>query len=495
MELKLVNINKAVIEKLKTWKESPLQFIQDCIQVTPTEQQLQLLTGKSSIAKHKRTSVRSGHGPGKTTVAAWIILWFMITRPFAKVVCTAPTARQLRDVLRTEIAKWLRQSVLADEFIIQKEKIFHKESPDEWWIRFISPSVSATKEDQAETLAGLHADHLLIVVDEASGVPDPTFVPLEGALSSEDNKVLLIGNPTKSSGYFYDTQFRTDIQKDWNCLHWDARESSRVPKEQVEYFARKYGVDSNVFKIRVEGNPPTQDENTLIPLWAAQQCIGKEIQVAEDEPLYLGVDVARYGNDASIILPRTGLQIHPWETFRKLNTIDLGGFIIQTYTEMKASGCAIDVIGVGAGVSDWLEKHHLKNLYQVNVANSSSNLEKYDRLRDELWVKMRDNCLLGMYSFPDTKVNGETESLGEQLASELACVRYKFNAHGGIVVESKKDLKARGVDSPNIADALGLTEYFANSATRVFAKKEEDYSIGRRYRDTGVSSGQSWMSL
>jgi hypothetical protein len=91
-----------------------------------------------------------------------------------------------------------------------------------------------------------------------------------------------------------------------------------------------------------------------------------------------------------------------------------------------------------------LQKHHLKNLYPVNVASSSSDIEKYDRLRDELWCKVRDKCLLGLFSFPNTKVNGEQETLGDKLASELATVRYKFNKHGGYVVESKKEMKARG---------------------------------------------------
>jgi phage terminase large subunit len=257
-----------------------------------------------------------------------------------------------------------------------------------------------------------------------------------------------------------------------------------------EYFAKKYGLDSNVFRIRVEGNPPLQDETTLIPLWTAEQCIGQEFEVAEDEPLYLGVDVARYGDDASIIMPRRGLKVFPWETFRKLNTIDLGGFIIQTYQELNASGCGIDSIGVGAGVADWLEKHNLDNLYQVNVSLSSSDIQKYHRLRDELWCKVRDNCLLGKYSFPDVKLHGDAESLGQQLASELATVRYKFNPHGGVIVESKKDLKARGIPSPNIADALCITEYFSNTATRVFTKEKEPPT--RNYRNTSYS-GQAWM--
>ena len=481
-------INKSVVNKLKEWRNSPLQFVKECLNATPSLQQIEAL---EAVRKYKRITIRSGHGTGKDAVVSWIAIWFMTTRPFAKTACTAPTNRQLRDILVSEISKWLRGSTVADEFIIRKDVIHHREAPKEWWIRFISPSVKATKDEQAETLAGLHADHLLIIVDEASGVPDPVYVPLEGAMTQEDNIVILIGNMTRNSGYFYDTHFNQAIARDWCRLHWDSRKSSNVSASMPEYFARKYGVDSNVYRIRVEGNPPLQDDTSLIPLWAAEQCIGKELEVAEDEPLYLGVDVARYGDDASIILPRRGLLIYPWEEFRKLNTIDLGGFINQTYQELDASGCAIDVIGVGAGVADWLEKRRMKNLYQVNVANASSNLEKFDRLRDELWCRVRDNCILGLYSFPEIKVNGETETLGQKLANELACVRYKFNAHGGIKVESKKEMKARGVDSPNIADALGLTEYFHNSSTRVFAKTKPEVQK-HNYRDM-YSTEHSWM--
>jgi hypothetical protein len=483
------NINQSVLNKLKEWKNSPLQFAKDCIQAEPTTQQIELLT---SVQKEKRITIRSGHGTGKDCSVSWVIFWFMITRPYAKVVCTAPTNRQLKDVLVSELSKWLRQSTFKDEFVIHKDIIFHHEAPKEWWIRFISPSVRATKEEQAETLAGLHGDHLLIIVDEASGVPDPTFVPLEGALTQPDNKVIMIGNMTRNSGYFYDSHFHQVISKEWHKLHWDSRKSSRVDKSMYEYFARKYGVESNIYRIRVEGNPPLQDDTTLIPLWAAEQCIGQDFEVAEDEPLYLGVDVARYGDDASIIMPRRGLKILAWETFRKLNTIDLGGFINQTYQELDAAGCAIDSIGVGAGVADWLEKHNMKNLYQVNVTAASSDILKYHKLRDELWCKVRDNCLLGKYSFPDVKANGEEESLGQQLASELATVRYKFNAHGGFVVESKKDLKARGIPSPNIADALCLTEYFHNEATKVFSKEKPEHYSKRNYRNEGCGS-VSWM--
>ena len=485
------SLNKSVLKKLAEWKYSPLSFVHDCIKATPSTQQIELL---QAVGKNKRVTVRSGHGCGKDASAAWLAMWFLVTRPFAEVIVTAPTNRQLRDIFLAEISKWLRQSPVADEFIVRKDSIQHKEAPKEWWLKLISPSVRGTKDEQAETLAGLHDDHMFIICDEASGIPDPTFIPLEGAMTQEDNKVLLIGNMTKNFGYFYDTHFHSEIKKHWTRLHWDSRDSSNVDPSMPLYFETKYGLDSNVYRIRVEGNPPLQDENTLIPLWAAQQCIGNDFQVAENEPLYLGVDVARYGDDSSIILPRRGNKVYPWETFRKLNTIDLGGFINQTYQELDANGIGIDSIGVGAGVSDWLEKRNIDNLYQVNVTMSSSDITKYHRLRDELWCKVRDNCLLGKYSFPNITANGETETLGEQLANELAIVRYTFNSHGGYVIESKKDLKSRGIDSPNIADALCITEYFSNESTRVFSKEKEDYESFGKYSNF-QNSEAAWMGM
>ncbi|MEA1998331.1 MAG: hypothetical protein U9N61_03265, partial [Euryarchaeota archaeon] len=329
----------------------------------------------------------------------------MATRSYPKIACTAPTARQLSDILWSEISKWLRQSKVADEFVLQKDKLFHKAAPKEWWCRAISPSVKASKEDQAETLAGLHGDHLLIIVDESSGVPDPVYIPLEGAMTQEDNMVLLIGNPTKNTGYFHDTQFHPVISKKWTKFHWDSRESTNVSEEMIQYFRDKYGEDSNVFRIRVAGEPPIDDESTFIQLSWAQQCIGNEIEVDEEWPMYLGVDVARYGDDSSIILPRRGNKIYPWETFRGVNTIKLAQHIVQTHADTNASGVGIDEIGVGGGVVDWLTDDPRglgpRITYGINVATSANDPKQYFRLRDELWGLVRDKCMRAKFSFPD----------------------------------------------------------------------------------------------
>jgi phage terminase large subunit len=471
-------MNQWVLDRLKVWKDSPLQFVQDCIEAVPSDQQAEALY---KFPKVNRMSIRSGHGTGKDACASWIILWFMATRAYSKVVCTAPTNRQLADILWSELSKWLRRSKFQDEFIIQKDKMFHKDAPKEWWARAVSPSVKANKEEQAETLAGFHGDHLLIVADEASGIPDPVFIPLEGALTQEDNRVLLIGNMTQNMGYFYDSHFHPKISQVWETLHWDSRKSSNVKPSYPQYMKDKYGEESNIFRIRVMGDPPLESENTLIPLAWALQCVSNETEIAEDEPIYLGVDVARYGEDKSIIMPRKGLRIYPWDTFQGMNTIDLGARVMANFLDMEASGIACDEIGVGAGVTDWLQKRPggMTTVFGINTANSSSDKNKYVNLRDELWAGMREKCMRQQYWFP-----GATEKereLSNELCNELAALTYEL--HGSAIkVESKKQAKMRGVASPNIADALALTEYFSNISYLLWTKTDKHKHQQEKWR-------------
>jgi len=467
-------LNEVIYNKIKEWRNNAVLFVEEVLLINKphikiSKQQREFL---EALPKQKRISIRSGHGTGKDASASWAILWFLSTRVYAKIVCTAPTARQLNDILWSEISKWARESAIQDEFVIQSEKIFHKGAPKEWWARAVSPSVKADPQDQAETLAGFHGDHLFIVVDEASGVEDPVFIPIEGAMTQEDNRVLLIGNPTKNKGYFHDTQFHSEIKKMWHKLHWDSRDSENVKPDYPLYMAKKYGIDSNVFRIRVAGEPPLEDERTLIPLWWAEQCIGKEINVDDEEFTYLGVDVARYGEDKSIILPRQGMLVHPWARFQSMNTITLAGNVLMQYQDVGAVGCGVDVIGVGAGVADYLRKQRMPGLFDINVSWASSDSTKYALLRDELWWRMREKCMYGYYSFPDIKLPGETLSLGQELANELSTPYYDFNRNGAVKVESKEKMKKRGIASPNIADALGITEYFYGMSARIFKKKE-----------------------
>jgi hypothetical protein len=259
----------------------------------------------------------------------------------------------------------------------------------------------------------------------------------------------------------------------WNKLHWDSRDSENVDQAYPKYMADKYGEDSNVFRIRVMGDPPKDDERTFIPLDWAISCIDNQFEIDPYAPCYLGVDVARYGEDESIILPRKGLKIYPWSTFQGMNTIDLGGHALETLREFDADGMGVDEIGVGAGLVDWLQKlpGGLRKAHGVNVTRESSDKNRFHRLRDELWWEMREKCRKQMYWFPgDTAKERE---LSNELCNELSSLYYDFDNNGAYVVESKKMAKARGIKSPNIADALGISEYFYNSAYQLFLKSND----------------------
>jgi hypothetical protein len=470
--------------KLKEWRDSTHQFAVECCNMKPTSQQIDLF---NAFDNNNMISVRSGHGTGKDASASIIILKFLTCFPYPKIPCTGPTGHQLRDVLWAEIHKWLRQSKVKDEFVWNNERIYLKSAKEEWFAVARSVNVRGTAEDQAETFAGFHADALLYVVDESSGVPAPVFGPIEGGLTGKNNKALLIGNMTKKEGYFYDTHFHEKVKDLWFKLHWDSRKSSLVTDQWVNFFINKYGQNSNVFRIRVMGEPPLEDENyqSVIPFAWANQCIDNEILVGTDEPKYLGVDVARYGDDKSIILPRTGLDIHEYHEYENMNTIELGGWINHHFGEEEAAGIAIDEIGVGAGVTDWLEKKHDSGIvHGVNVSNRPNDLERFSRLRDELWWAVRENCMKKRYRFPF----GEK---GRTLVDELSTPRYEL-MENKIKVESKKKMRLRGVASPNVAEALLMSEVFALNATTTWPK---DPPATRYKQERTYNDPLAWMSI
>lgn len=466
------------LNKMQEWQNSLPLFVDECLGAKPTNQQVGAL---KDFQNTKMMSIRSGHGTGKDTFASWVILWYLTTKLYPKVPCTAPTGHQLRDVLWAEIYKWLRQSKVKDEFTWNNERIYLKAAKEEWFAVARSVNVRGSSEEQAETLAGLHADNMLFVVDESSGVPDPVYKPIEGALTTKGNQVLLIGNMTKREGYFHETHYNPALAKFWKRLHWDSRDSSRVSDEWVDYMREKYGEDSNVFRIRVMGEPPLSDENyqSVIPYDWAMACMDNDIgEPAKDEPKYIGVDVARFGDDSSVILPRTGLLIHPFHKFKGMNTIELGGYVNHIYNEEEARGIAIDEIGVGAGVTDWLMKHHDRGVvHGVNVSNSANDPERFHRLRDELWWTVREKCMKQSYSFPPG-------AQGQELVDDLAAPTYEI-VESKIKVEGKKKMKARNVASPDVAEALLMTEYFGLNASRKWptAPREDYQSEDYSYND------------
>ncbi len=410
-------------------------------------------------ARKRGISIMAGRGVGKDTFAAWAVLWFLCCFPYPKIPCTAPTAHQLKDILWAEISKWIRHSNKAgNSFVndvitwnsesVYMNQVKSKKPGGEWYAVARTCNTKASAEEQAETLSGFHEDYQMFVVDEASAVPDPVFKPIEGTLTGACNFALVIFNPTRSVGFALRTQQQD--RKEWITLQWNAEESEIVSQDQIEYMRKKYGRDSNAYRISVLGLPPKSDDDGLIKWDWIQDAIDREVDTKGYKDK-IGIDVGG-GGDKSIFLNRTGYKVRDMAENRNEDTMVMTGWTAEHLKDFDRSSCEvmIDIVGIGRGVYDRLREIGFSWITGVNVSNSAFHPDRFSRLRDELWWRMRESFERGEISIPND----------DELISELSVVKYETDSNGKIKVESKKDLRRRNVPSPNKADALALTFYF-----------------------------------
>jgi phage terminase large subunit len=426
------------------WRQGgPAQFAVDVFGATPTEQQWE---ASRAIVERRRVSIRSGHGTGKSAFMAWCVLWFMSCYYPCKVPATAPTSHQLEDILWAEIAKWhaaMRERVpqLANEFEWTKERFYLKSNPNE------SFAVARTaRPERPEALQGFHSENILFLIDEASGVAENVFQVAEGALSTEGAFVVMAANPTREEGYFYDSHHK--MRERWAALHWDGEQSPMVSRQYVDDMRAKYGVDSPIYQVRVKGNFATATDG-VIPLSLCEAARVREVQPIASAPVIWGLDVARFGDDSTALAKRKGnVQLEPCREWYGKDTMQTAGLIKLEYdgAKEKPSVINVDVIGIGSGVVDRLSELGLP-VKGVNVAESASACEQYNRLRDELWFLGRE-----WLEARDCRLADDDELIGE-----LVTPKFQILSSGKIKVESKDELKKRGVASPNRADAWLLT--------------------------------------
>jgi phage terminase large subunit len=430
---------------------------------------LPLTAKEASYVSKRGISVMSGQGTGKDAWASWIILHFVFCMRRCKVLCTAPAGLQLKSVLWTEIHKWLSTSNIKEAIVHQSEKVFFKEEGGKQ--QFAIPRTiqkNSSPEEQAETLAGLHEDYMLYVVDEASGVPDAVYKPIEGSMTGRCNLALVIFNPTKHTGYAFKTQ--TEWARDWVCLHWDAEESELVSKTQIASMEAKYGRESNQFRVRVKGLPPRIDPDVLIPYEWAIMAVERDLEADPLDPYILGVDVGRYGDDPSVILRRQGpIVADPILSYTGHDTEEVAKKVMDEIYKWEPICTCIDVIGVGAGVYDKI-KHVAKCIPVAVSEKAPRNPERFSRLRDELWWSLRERFEQGTIKIPN-----DTELIGE-----LTTIKYNFarTSSDKLKIESKRELRDRGLASPNKADALCFTEF--GQVYTTLARKYGGQSAPRR---------------
>jgi len=436
------------VEFVESYHQNPVAFVQQVLGIEPDPWQADLL---NEIAKGtRRCSVRSGHGVGKSSAASWAMIWFLLTRYPCKVVCTSPTSAQLFDALFGEVLRWVKAlpEVLQALLETKTDRVYLKAAPNEAWI-----SARTSRSESPETLAGIHSTNCLILIDEASGVPESVFEAGYGTMSSANATVVLLGNPTRTSGYFFDTH-HSNRDKWWtrkvSCL-----DSPRVAPAYVDEMREKYGPDSNAFRIRVLGEFAVADDDTVIGLEIVESSFKRDIEVDEEAEIIWGLDVARFGSAYSVLCKRQGRVVTHFQDWKNLDLMQLTGAIKADFDAIRPSEqpaeILVDSIGVGGGVVDRLQELGLPAI-GINTAESPSMGTTYMNLRAELWFKVKAWLETREVRLPKD----------DKLLAELVSPRYQFTSAGKMKIESKDDMKKRGLPSPDKADALCLT--FAGDA-------------------------------
>lgn len=424
------------------YARAPIAFVREILMADPDPWQTEVLRAISR--GHTRISIRSGHGVGKSCLAAWVIVWFANTRAPFKCAVTAPSSSQLFDVLWPEIGKWYGRLPKGwhDLWNITASKIELKGDQES----FITARTS--RADQPEAMAGLHSNNILLVADEASGIDEAVYEAASGSMSSAGAITLLIGNPTRNSGFFWRTH---TLERDrWHTMAVSSADSRRVTGEYVDEMARRYGTESNAYKVRVLGQFPTADDDTYIPAELVDTAMARDVPLDLTAPEIWGLDCARFGSDASVLIKRRGYCVtEAPRRWRNISTMELAGAVKHEFDQTVGSPpslIVIDSIGIGAGVVDRLHEQSLPIL-GINVAEVSSSKQQFMRLRDELWARLREWLATRRCRLPRD----------DQFRDDLVSAKYSFTSDGKLLIESKESMRRRGLPSCDHADALMLT--------------------------------------
>lgn len=439
-------------EAINFYIDHPVEFAIDILKVQPTLEQQAVM---NDVAKFPMVSVKSGHGVGKSALESWIIWWYISTRPYPKILCTAPTKHQLHDILWAEVSKWKRNSKSLDEdFEWTSEKIYLKGSQEEWF-------AIARTSNKPDALQGTHAEHVLIIIDEASGVPDIVFEPVLGSMSTIDAKLLMCGNPTQLVGFFYESH--TTKRKLYKTHTIDGSKCERVDKNYVQTIIDMFGKDSDVYRVRVAGEFPKSNPDSFIGL----DIIRTEKKVIDVvESIDLGVDVARYGDDESVVATTYNKsQVERLNVFKHNDTMKLTGQIVNIIKMLNLKyplvivRVKIDCDGLGVGVYDRLkevivEKNLKAKAIECHFGGKGGKVSydepiEYYNSTGIMWGTLRSKLKNNEITIPNN----------EELIKQITNRKYFINSDGTIKLERKEDMKKRNVHSPDRADAVVLSLY------------------------------------
>ena len=442
----------AAVRTLVRWKTDPVAFVREAFQVQPDEWQADVLT---AFATEQRVGMIAAKGCGKTTVEAWCLLNFLCTRPHANIAATSISGDNLRDGLWKETALWLQRSAfLSKSFVWQKERIVSTTHPATWWASARTWSKSANPQQQSETLAGLHSDFMMFVMDEAGSIPQAVAVTAEAALASGvDTKLMIGGNPTSLDGPLYAAGVThrhlwhvTQVSGDPDDPNRSPRISLEWAKQQIE----SYGRENPWVMVNVLGQFPPSSLNSLLGPEEVQAAMKRRLLTTEYDwaQKRLGVDVARFGDDRTVLFPRQGRASFRPRVMRHERGSAVSTVIATAVLQAKATwGSEMEIVdatgGWAAGAVDVLSTG---GTHPITVQfHAPADDPRFANRRAEMWFAMSEWIKRGA-ALPPLP----------ELVAELSTPTYMFN-NGRFQLEPKDAIKKRLGRSPDLADALALT--------------------------------------
>lgn len=453
-------------------KAMPDLWIRETTGEKPWRKQREILR---ALAVHRRVAVASCNSAGKSWLAARSAAWFMNNFYPAVVVTTAPTDRQVRRILWKEIH---RLSNRAKRFgidlggkLLTKSWEFNEEH---FAFGF------ATRDYDPDAFQGIHSDNILVIVDEAAGISEPIWEGIMSVVRGSNAKLLAIGNPTNLDGTFYNAF----TAKGWWTTHISAFETPNlqgrgviipglITEQDIEDAREDWGEDSFLWQSRILGIFPDKVEDTLISLSWLESAANQEFE--RSGPIEVACDVARYGSDLTVFVARQGADLFAGEEYSQLSTMEVVGRLAQFVKKHKADVVKIDAVGLGAGVYD-RAKEVLKDvtLIEMNAGGSPIDTANYADASTEWWHNLAKKLQAGTIG---GKVFAERKAM-----RELTSRRYKYQSDGRMKLESKEEMRRKGLKSPDWGDAIAMAFAGVKEKPNIRVRPVTDLTSASRWR-------------
>lgn len=426
---------------LEPWPQGPDDWQKDLLSQLGEEIAKRKFDGVIAVDPI-RFSIASGHGIGKSALTSWLIHYIMSTRPNAKGVVTSGKYEQLKDKTWAELAKWQKMAINGHWFEYRCSRgnlSYYRTDCKEAW----AVNGQASTKENADAFAGLHNARStpFYIFDEASAVDDKIYEVAEGGLTDGEPMIFLFGNPTKSSGRFADTFGK--MRHRWLNKQIDSRTARMTNKTVIDEWISDYGADSDFVRVRVKGQFPRVGDSQFISTEAVEMAMEREIEPHDEDSIVMGVDVARFGDDQSVITVRKGRKLVDIRKYRELDLMTMAAMTAGAIDEYKPHAVFVDGAGLGGGVVDRLRQLSYRCI-EVQAGASAIDPNKFANLRAEMWWKLREWIEYADLPQDDT------------LLYDLTGIEYGYTEQMKVKLEKKSDMKKRGLPSPDIGDSLAL---------------------------------------